>query len=107
MIHTKTFEMAFTGFSLLMEQKAIGRPSGAPQSSVTAKISSEIRKPSQRFAVTSQSVIAYFWSEKSVIAVLLTPYFAAIAAIVPSAASFSSCSFTLAVRSLPFLKPIA
>ena len=77
MIHTKTLDMAFNGFNLLMEQKAIGRPSGAPQSSVTAKIINDILKPSKRFAVTSKNVIAYFWSEKSVIAVVATPYFSA------------------------------
>lgn len=94
-IQTITFEMAFTILKRLIEQNAIGRPSGAPHSSVTAKISRDIRKPSNRNAVTSKNdivlspngtqvgqsptqraplrIIFYFWSEKSVMAVLETP----------------------------------
>jgi hypothetical protein len=43
-----------------MEQKAIGKPSGAPQSSVTAKISKDILKPSHRNNVTSKKDISTF-----------------------------------------------
>ena len=52
--------MVLTTLNLLMEQKAIGKPSGAPQSSVTAKISREIQKPSRRNKVTSQNDMAIF-----------------------------------------------
>ena len=97
-IQTITFEIDFTILNRLIEQKAIGKPSGAPQSSVTAKISKDILKPSNKKAVTSKKDILklqyifknYFWSEKSVIAVFATPYFSARAEIVPSAASASS-----------------
>ena len=125
-IQTKTFEMLLTTLKRLIEQKAIGKPSGAPQSSVTAKIIRDILKPSRRNKVTSKKDILtpqkmwqvlpchivdyfknYFWSEKSLIAVFSTPYFLANFSIVPSAPNFSSSAFTLAVRSLPFLKPIA
>ena len=56
-IQTTTFDTAFTALNRLMEQKAIGKPSGAPQSSVTAKISRDIKKPSKRNAVTSKNDI--------------------------------------------------
>lgn len=56
-IQTKTFEMLFTTLKRLIEQKAIGKPSGAPQSSVTAKIRSDILKPSSRNSVTSENDI--------------------------------------------------
>ena len=99
----------------------MGRPSGTPHKSVTAKISKEMRNPSQRNKVTSQKDITdspiesncdnatqgqqilppcaiciryYFWEEKSVMAVLATPYFSARAAIVPSSASFTSWALT-------------
>ena len=111
-IQTKTLDIAFIGLKRLIEQKAIGKPSGAPQSRVTAKISKDILKPSSKNEVTSKKDILnlqnknYFWSAKSLIAVFSTPYFFANVSIVPSAPNFSSSALTLAVRSLPFSKPI-
>ena len=49
--------MALIGLKRLMEQKAIGKPSGAPQSSVTAKISNDILKPSNKKAKISKNDI--------------------------------------------------
>ena len=127
-IQTKTFEMFLMSLNLLIEQKAIGSPSGIPHINVTAKINNDILKPSSKNIVTSKNDILstpknvagfktchknhyvftnYFWSEKSLIAVFSTSYFFANSSIVPSAASFSSSAFTFAVNSLPFLKPIA
>ena len=54
-IQTKTLEIALIGLKRLIEQKAIGKPSGAPQSSVTAKISNDILKPSSKKYVTSKN----------------------------------------------------
>ena len=58
MIQTNTLETAFKGLKRLIEQKAIGKPSGAPQSSVTAKMNTDILKPSSKKAVTSKNVIS-------------------------------------------------
>lgn len=54
-IQTITLAIELTALKRLMEQKAIGKPSGAPQSSVTAKISRDIKKPSNRKDVTSKN----------------------------------------------------
>ena len=56
-IQTKTLDIAFIGLKRLIEQKAIGKPSGAPQSSVTAKINSDILKPSSKKAKISKNDI--------------------------------------------------
>ena len=56
-IQTKIRDILLTTLNLLIEQKAIGKPSGAPQSSVTAKIKSDILKPSNKKAVTSKNDI--------------------------------------------------
>ncbi len=52
-IQTTTFVIDLTILNRLIEQKAIGKPSGAPQSSVTAKIVKDILKPSNKNVVTS------------------------------------------------------
>jgi hypothetical protein len=49
--------MFLTTLNLLIEQKAIGKPSGAPQSSVTAKISKDILKPSNKNRTISMNDI--------------------------------------------------
>ena len=56
-IQTNILDINFIGLNLLIEQNAIGKPSGAPQSSVTAKISNEILKPSNKKDVTSKKDI--------------------------------------------------
>ena len=58
-IQTTTFVIDLTILNRLIEQKAIGKPSGAPQSSVTAKISKDITKPSHKKDVTSKKDIMY------------------------------------------------
>ena len=56
-IQTMILETALSGLKRLIEQKAIGKPSGAPQSNVTAKINKDILKPSNKNDVTSRNVI--------------------------------------------------
>ena len=134
-IQTTVLAIALSGANLLIEQNAIGRPSGIPTINVTAKIISDIINPLNKNAVISKNDIKnslyanfadkgfspcqlcinfyliyisnYFWSAKSLIAVVATPYLSASAAMVPSAPSVSSSALTFAVSSLPFLNPIA
>jgi hypothetical protein len=56
-IQTKIRDILLTTLNLLIEQKAIGKPSGAPQSSVTAKISKDILKPSNKNKTISMNDI--------------------------------------------------
>ena len=95
-------------FIRLIEQNAIGSPSGIAAARVTAKISSDMRKPRSRKAViSSKDMLYFFWSVKSVTTELRTPYFSPSDASVPSAARFSNCSLTAEVSSLPFANPTA
>ncbi len=52
MTHTNARESHLSGLNRLMEQNAIGRPSGMAQSSVMRKIRHVTPKPSSSFSVT-------------------------------------------------------
>ena len=47
-IQTITFDTDLTALKRLIEQNAMGTPNGTPQTSVTAKISKDIKKPSTK-----------------------------------------------------------
>ncbi len=113
-IHTTNLERYFSGLKWDIEPNAMSRPSGNAPMSVTKNSFRVCKKPilSERITIGNCSIIScirnllllvLFWRYSMRAA--CTPYFSAIASILPSWVLAVKKSFSAAARSEPLRKP--